>query len=138
MLGTRDPSKPVERVKCLDKNLFKWNKAGQIEAHIRDTMLGNLKSIPRAATPQHLGVRVFDCRRDCGLGRDGWLILVYVERTSDAVYYSKIDNTAYTRRASTTQPLSLEETLTLVESKRKPIVILLLEPQISRTLDSTI
>ncbi|MEM0004609.1 MAG: ATP-binding protein [Desulfurococcaceae archaeon] len=129
-LGVRDPSKPGERVKCLDKNLFKWDKAGQIEAHIRDTILGNLKSIPRAVTPPHLGVKIFDCRSDCGLGEDGWLILVYVERTSDAVYYSKIDNTAYTRRASTTQPLSLEETFALVESKRKPMVRVLLGPRV--------
>jgi hypothetical protein len=92
VLGVRDPSKPGERVKCLDKNLFKWNKAGQIEAHIRDTILENLKTISRAITPPHLGVRVFDCRSDCGLGRDGWLILVYVEKTSDAVYYSYINN----------------------------------------------
>ena len=82
--------------------MFKWDKAGQIEAHIRDTILGNLKGIPRAVTPPHLGVKIFDCRSDCGLGRDGWLILIYVKKTSDAVYYSKIDNTAYTRRASTT------------------------------------
>jgi hypothetical protein len=129
-LGVRDPSKPGGRVKCLDKNLFKWNKAGEIEAHIRDTILENLKTIPRAITPPHLGVRVFDCRSDCGLGRDGWLILVYVEKTSDAVYYSKIDNTAYTRRASTTQPLSLEETFALVESKRKPMVRVLLGPRV--------
>ena len=140
VLGASDPGRPGERVRCLDKdkNLFKWDKAGQVEAHIRDTILENLKTTPRAITPPHLGVRVFDCRSDCGLGRDGWLILVYIERISDAVYYSKIDNTAYTRRASTTQPLSLEETFALVESKRKPIVILLLEPQISYTLDSTI
>jgi hypothetical protein len=130
VLGVRDPSKPGERVKCLDKNLFKWDKAGQIEAHIRDTILGNLKSIPRAITPPHLGVKIFDCRSDCGLGEDGWLILVYVEKTSDAVYYSGIDNVAYIRRASTTQQLSLEEVLALVESKRRPIVTVLLEPQV--------
>jgi hypothetical protein len=130
VLGAGDPSKPGERVKCLDKNLFKWNKAGQIEAHIRDTILGNLKSIPRAATPPHLGVRVFDCRSDCGLGEDGWLIQVYVEKTSDAVYYSGIYNVAYIRRASTTQQLSLEEVLALVESKRKPMVRVLLEPRV--------
>jgi hypothetical protein len=70
-LGVRDPSKPGERVKCLDKNLFKWNKVGQIEAHIRDTILGNLKSIPRAITPPRLGVEVFDCKSDCDLDRDG-------------------------------------------------------------------
>jgi hypothetical protein len=134
----RDPGRPGERVACLSKDLFEWRRPGEIEAHVRDAILGNLKTIPRAITPPHLGVRVFDCRSECGLGRDGWLILVYVEKTSDAVYYSKIDNTAYTRRASTMQPLSLEETFALVESKRKPIVILLLEPQISRTLDSTI
>ena len=130
VLGVRDPSKPGERVKCLDKNLFKWDKAGQIEAHIRDTILGNLKSIPRAVTPPHLGVKIFDCRSDCGLREDGWLILVYVEKTSDAVYYSGIDNVAYIRRASTTQQLSLEEVLALVESKRKPMVRALLEPRV--------
>jgi hypothetical protein len=129
-LGVRDPSKPGERVECLDKNLFKWDKAGQIEAHIRDTILGNLKTIPRAVTPPHLGVKIFDCRSDCGLGEDGWLILVYVEKTSDAVYYSRIDNAAYVRRANTTQPLSLEEVLVLVESKRRPIVRVLLEPRV--------
>ncbi len=61
-------------MKCLDKNLFKWNKVGQIEAHIRDTIytiLGNLKSIPRAITPPRLGVKVFDCKSDCDLDRDG-------------------------------------------------------------------
>jgi hypothetical protein len=130
VLGARDPSKPGERVKCLDKNLFKWDKAGQIEAHIRDTILNSLRSIPRAIALPHLGVRVFDCRSDCGLGEDGWLILVYVEKTSDAVYYSGINNVAYIRRASTTQQLSLEEVLALVESKRRPIVRVLLEPRV--------
>jgi hypothetical protein len=140
VLGVRDPSKPGERVKCLNKNLFKWDKAGQIETHIRDTILGSLRSIPRAIAPPHLGVRVFDCRNDCDLGRDGWLILVYVEKTSDAVYYSGIDNTAYIRKASTTQQLSLEEVFALVESKRKPMVRVLLEPRVedSRRLKFTV
>jgi hypothetical protein len=71
VLGVRDPSKPGGRVKCLDKNLFKWDRAGQIKAHIRDTILGRLKSIQRAIAPPRLGVRVFDCRGDCGFNTDG-------------------------------------------------------------------
>jgi hypothetical protein len=130
VLGVRDPSKPGERVKCLDKNLFKWDKAGQIEAHIRDIILDSLRSIPRAIALPHLGVKVFDCGSGCGLREDGWLILVYVEKSSDAVYYSGIDNVAYIRRASTTQQLSLEEVLALVESKRKPMVRVLVEPRV--------
>jgi hypothetical protein len=46
----------------LDNN--EWDKAGQIEAHIRDIILENLKTIPCAIAPPHLGVRVFDCRSD--------------------------------------------------------------------------
>jgi hypothetical protein len=129
-LGVRDPGRPGERVACLSKDLFEWRRPGEIEAHVRDAILGNLKSVPRAIAPPRIGVRVFDCRSDCGLGRDGWLVLVYVERSSDAVYYSGIDNTAYVRRASTTQPLSLEEALVLVESKRRPIVRVLLDPRV--------
>jgi hypothetical protein len=132
VLGASNPGRPGERVRRLDKdkNLFKWDKAGQVEAHIRDTILGNLKTIPRTITPPHLGVKIFDCRSDCGLGEDGWLILVYVEKTPDAVYYSGIDNVAYIRRASITQQLSLEEVFALVESKRKPMVRVLLEPRV--------
>jgi hypothetical protein len=129
-LGLRDPGKPGERVACLSKDLFEWRRPGEIEAHVRDTILGNLKSIPRAVALPRIGVRVFDCRSDCGLGRDGWLVLVYVERSSDSVYYSRIDGVAYMRKANTTQPLSLEEVLALVESKRKPMVRVLLEPRV--------
>jgi hypothetical protein len=130
VLGVRDPGKSGERVTCLPKGLFDWGRPGEIEAHVRDTVLSNLRSIPRAITLPRLGVKVFDCKSDCGLDRDGWLVLVYVEKTSDAVYYSGIDNAAYIRRASTTQQLSLEEVFTLVESKRKPIVRVLLEPRL--------
>jgi hypothetical protein len=128
-LGVRDPGRPGERVACLSKDLFEWRRPGEIEAHVRDAILGNLKSVPRAIAPPRIGVRVFDCRGDCGLGRDGWLVLVYVERSSDAVYYSGIDGVTYMRKANTTQPLSLEEVLALVESKRRPIVRVLLEPR---------
>jgi hypothetical protein len=129
-LGVRNPGRSGERVACLSKDLFEWRRPGEIEAHVRDAILGNLKSVPRAIAPPRIGVRVFDCRSDCGLGRDGWLVLVYVERSSDAVYYSGIDSTAYVRKANTTQPLSLEEVLVLVESKRRPIVRVLLEPRV--------
>ena len=130
VLSEKDPSKAGERVKCLNKNLFKWDKAGQIETHIRDTILGNLKSIPRAVKPPHLGVKNIRLLERLQASEDGWLILVYVEKTSDVVYYSGIGDVAYIRRASTTQQLSPEEVLALVESKRKPMVKALLEPQV--------
>ena len=54
-------------------------------------------------------IKVFDCR-ECGLeGREGWIILVYVKRAFDALYYSKADNTAYQRGGGKIKRLALEE-----------------------------
>jgi len=73
-------------------------------------------------------IKVFDCR-ECGLeGREGWIILVYVKRAFDALYYSKADNTAYQRRGSETRQLTLEEAIRIVNAKRQPILLVFMKP----------
>jgi hypothetical protein len=74
-----------------------------------------------------LHIKVFDCS-ECGLGKEGWLILIYVEKKADVLYYSEFDGSAYVREGSSTRRLSVAEAIQIAESKRKPIVVLLLEP----------
>lgn len=51
-----------------------------------------------------------------------------MERKADVLYYSEFDGSAYVREGSSTRRLSVAEAIQIAESKRKPIVVLLLEP----------
>jgi len=128
-LGVNDPSREGERVACT-KWPSKWKNAGEVEQHIRDIIVKHLGSIPRAIFPPLLTVKVFNCMSDCALNRDGWLILVYVKKSFEALYYSGLEGetSAYIRKGASTRQLTIEEAYTTIESKRKPIVIALLEP----------
>jgi hypothetical protein len=128
-LGVNDPSRKEERVECTEWP-SKWKKASEVEQHIQGIISTHLGSIPRAIFPPLLTVKVFNCRRDCGLEKDGWLILIYVKKSFDALYYSDLEGgtCAYIRKGASTRRLTIEEAYTAIESKRKPIVIALLEP----------
>jgi len=128
-LGVNDPSRKGERVECT-KWPSKWKKASEVEQHIRDIIVKHLGSIPRAIFPPLLTVKVFNCRSDCALDKDGWLILIYVKKNFDALYYSGLEGgtSAYIRKGASTRQLTIEEAYTAIELKRKPIVIALLEP----------
>ncbi|MFP3287586.1 MAG: ATP-binding protein [Acidilobus sp.] len=127
-LGVNDPSREGERVVCTEWPSKK--DASEVEQHIRDIIVKHVGSIPRAIFPPLLTVKVFNCRRDCGLEKDGWLILIYVKKSFDALYYSDLEGgtCAYIRKGASTRRLTIEEAYTAIESKRKPIVIALLEP----------
>jgi len=128
-LGVNDPSRKGERVECTEWP-SKWKKASEVEQHIQGIISTHLGSIPRAIFPPLLTVKVFNCRSDCALGKDGWLILIYVKKNFDALYYSGLEGgtSAYIRKGASTRRLTIEEAYTAIESKRKPIVIALLEP----------
>lgn len=134
VLGVRGKEGAGE-VQCLPKGLVKegLESRDDVEGFIRNTVFSYLRSIPRVAAPPYLAVRVFDCRSDCGADRDGWLVAVYVERLADALYYSGIDDGVYVREGSSSRRLKLEEVLQLVESKKKPMVVVLLRPQLVST-----
>ncbi|AMD30146.1 ATP-binding protein [Acidilobus sp. 7A] len=129
-LGVNDPSRKEERVVCTEWP-SKWKKASEVEQHIQGIIsTSHLGSIPRAILPPLLTVKVFNCRSDCALNKDGWLILIYVKKSFDALYYPKFEDktSAYIREGASTRPLTIEEVYKVIESKRKPIVIALLEP----------
>jgi hypothetical protein len=128
-LGVNDPSREGGRVECTEWP-SKWKKASEVEQHIQGIISTHLGSIPRAIFPPLLTVKVFNCRSDCALGKDGWLILIYVKKNFDALYYSGLEGgtSAYIRKGASTRRLTIEEAYTAIESKRKPIVIALLEP----------
>lgn len=96
-----------------------------VESKLRDTILTGLKSIPpsRPLSSPILKVKVLDAE-ECGLQERGYVILVYVARTFDALYYYGA-NLAYVRQGSTTRLLSLEEIFNIVEFKSKPVLVLL-------------
>lgn len=51
-----------------------------------------------------------------------------MKRKADVLYYSEFDGSAYVREGSSTRRLSVAKAIQIAESKRKPIVVLLLEP----------
>lgn len=117
----------AEELVCIPRELLGRNR-DEAESRLRNWIFSNLSSIPPMILPPRLTIRVFDCS-ECGLGKaDGWISVIYVKRTFDALYYSKIDDTAYRRRSSETKKLSLEEAYYLINAKRQPIVIILMMP----------
>ena len=132
VLGVRDKEGAGE-VQCLPKGLVKegLESRDDVEGFIRNTVFSYLRSIPPAIAPPYLAVRIFDCRSECGVDCNGWLVAVYVERSADVLYYSGIDDSAYVREGSSSRRLRLEEAVQLVESKKKPMVIALLKPRLA-------
>jgi len=116
----------AERLACIPRRLL-GDRREVAESRLRNWVFSYLGSIPPALAPPRIFVKVFDCMKECGLSSDGWIAAVYAERSQDALYYSKIDEEAYIRRGSETRRLSLEEVVSTVEAKRKPIAVVALE-----------
>jgi len=125
VLGVRD-EKGEKRIAGISTKLVKGRNPAEVEGHLRNIVFNGLKSHPSATAPPLLHIKVFDCS-EFGLG-GGWLILIYVEKKADVLYYSEFDGSAYVREGSSTRRLSVAEAIQIAESKRKPIVVLLLEP----------
>ena len=99
-----------------------------VESKIRNWVFNYLAGIPPMIVAPRLLVKVLNCR-DCGLeAREGWIVLIYIKKSFDALYYSKADNTAYQRRGSETRRLTLEEAIHIVNAKCQPIVLVFMEP----------
>jgi hypothetical protein len=79
-----------------------------------------------------LKVKVFSCKEDCGLGQDGWLATIYIERRTDSLYYYSIGgkDRAYIREGSRSRELRIDEMLQLIERKRRAIIVTILNPHI--------
>lgn len=75
-------------------------------------------------SPPKIYVRVFDCEGRIP-NESGYVALIYVKRTFDALYYSAKEGVAYRREGDSTRRLSIEEPLRMIEAKRQPIVIVL-------------
>jgi hypothetical protein len=121
----------AEKVACIPKGIIRDSEnIDTVESFIRDSILAHLKSIPKHPASPFLSIKIFDCRVDCNVNRDGWVVIIYVEKRADAVYYSDIDDSAHIREGSRSRRLKLEEILQHVESKKKPIVRILLKPNV--------
>ena len=96
-----------------------------IEQKIRDRILSNIESTPVSPFPPRLYVRAFQLKNDCSIDQDGFVVLVYVKKVFDAVYYSKSkkDERAYIREGDRSRYLKINEVITLVEQKEKPQLI---------------
>jgi len=119
----------AEKLVCVPRELLGQDR-DVVMSKIRNWVFNYLASIPPMIVAPRLLVKVFDCR-DCELeGQEGWIILIYVKRAFDALYYSKTDNTAYQRRGSETRRLTLEEAIHIVNAMRQPIIIILMRPAV--------
>jgi len=112
------------RLVCIPRGLL-GDRREVSESRLRNWVFSYLGSIPPTIASPRIFVKVFDCM-ECGLSSDGWIGVVYAERSQDALYYSKIDEGAYIRRGSETRRLSLEEVFSAVEAKRRPIAVVAL------------
>ena len=85
ILGIRGKER-AEELACIPRKLLGRNK-DVAESKLRNWVFSYLASIPLMITPPRLIVKVFDCR-ECGLeDPEGWIALIYVKRTFDALYY---------------------------------------------------
>jgi len=117
----------AEKLVCVPRELLGQDK-NVVETKIRNWVFNYLASIPPMIAAPRVLIKVFDCH-DCELeGREGWIILIYVKRAFDALYYSRTDNTAYQRRGSETRRLTIEEAIHIVNAKRQPILLVFMEP----------
>lgn len=99
--------------------------ARELENKIRDTIISAVKSIPRLPfqTLPLLKIKAWRSE-ECGLRPGGFIAVVHIVRTFDALYYFD-DRKAYIREGSRTRQLTLEEILRVIEAKSRPIVVLL-------------
>jgi len=119
----------AEKLVCVPHELLGESR-DVVESRVRNWVFNYLASIPPMIVAPRLLVKVFDCR-DCGLeGQEGWVILIYVKKSFDALYYSKADNTAYQRRGNEIRRLTLEEAIHVANAKRQPIILVFMEPMV--------
>lgn len=78
VLGVRD-EKGEKRITGISTKLVKGRNPAEVEGHLRNIVFNGLKSHPSATAPPLLHIKVFECS-ECGLGKEGWLILIYVEK----------------------------------------------------------
>jgi len=104
-----------------------------VEAFIRETIFSHLKALPNYRVPPLLKVKTFSCREDCRLDQDGWLATIYIERRADSLYYYSIGDRdrAYIREGSRSRELRIDEMLQIIESKRKALAVIILNPSIN-------
>jgi hypothetical protein len=119
----------IEKIVCIPRGIIRGSLEDKddVVSFVRESVFDHLKSIPNYPVPPYLSIRVFDCKTDCNIEQDGWLVITYVEKRADAIYYSDIEDSAYIREGSRSRRLRLEEILQLIESKRKPLVMLMLK-----------
>lgn len=95
-----------------------------VENKLRDTIIGELESIPPLDPYAFPDLKIKVWRADeCGYQARGYTILVYAAKRSDSLYY--YDANAYIREGCRTRRLSIEEMFRIVESKSRPILVLL-------------
>lgn len=65
----------TEKVTCISKGIIRDSEnKDTVEGFIRETILAHLKSIPKYQAPPFLSIKIFDCKADCNINRDGWLV----------------------------------------------------------------
>ena len=96
----------------------------QVEQRVRDKVISKLESVPRASRPPILIFKVYD-DSECGFKQEGFIIAIYAAKTIDVVY--SYEGKVYVREGNKTRKLSLHETITLIESKRQPLIIPILK-----------
>ncbi|RLE37283.1 hypothetical protein DRJ17_06915 [Candidatus Woesearchaeota archaeon] len=86
---------------------------------IRDWIISGLKSVPYYLQPPFINIRIFG---EDETKSEGWVVLIYVRKRHDAVYYSALDGKAYQRKGTKTEEIDMMTFLSAVERKRQPIV----------------
>ena len=115
ILGIEDD---YEKLDPISEKLLGKHKE-QVDMRIRDWIMSGLKSVPPYLQPPFINIKIF--------GEDetkskGWVVLIYVKKRHDAVYYSALDGKAYQRKGTKTEEMDMMTFLSAIESKRQPIV----------------
>jgi hypothetical protein len=120
-----------EGVECIPRD-ERFRSREAVEAFIRETIFSHLKALPDYKVPPLLKVKVFSCREDCGLDQDSWLAAIYIERKADSLYYYSIGgkDRAYIREGGRSRELRIDEMLQIIESKRRALAVIILNPSI--------
>lgn len=106
------------------------NKRDVVYIKLSGWILNHIKCVPQAPPGSSLNymVKVFDARQDCGLNENGFIALIHVKRTFEAVYYDDIYYEATIRENDRTRRLTPVEIVQLVERRSQPIPLLILVP----------
>jgi len=115
ILGIEDD---YEKLDPISEKLLGKHKE-QVDMRIRDWIISGLKSVPHYLQPPFINIKIF--------GEDetkskGWVVLIYVKKRHDVVYYSTLDGKAYQRKGTKTEEMDMMTFLSAIESKRQPIV----------------